>query len=128
MGILVLNGPVDLKSDKVGARSTAAGAGVGACLLLVGPAAGLRVGIVGGAVGGALHHNGLKLTDQDKTRIITDLQGGKALRPRRRRRGSPSCGLQRLTVAKDAAGCYRRRREPDAGGAIRSEGPASRSG
>ena len=77
MGILVLDGPVDLKIDKVGARSTAAGAGVGACLLVLGPAA-LGVGIVGGAVGGALHHKGLKLTDADKTRIITDLQGGKA--------------------------------------------------
>ena len=77
MGILVLDGPVDLKIDKVGARSTAAGAGIGACLLVLGPAA-LGVGIVGGTVGGALHHKGRKLTDEDKTRIITDLQGGKA--------------------------------------------------
>ena len=77
MGILVLDGPVDLKVDKVGARSTAAGAGIGACLLVLGPAA-LGVGIVGGAVGGALHHKGLEATDEDKTRIITDLQGGKA--------------------------------------------------
>jgi len=77
MGILVLDGPFDLKIDKVGARSTAAGAGIGACLLVLGPAA-LGVGIVGGTVGGALHHKGLKLTDEDKTRIITDLQGGKA--------------------------------------------------
>ena len=51
MGILVLDGPVDLKIDKVGARSTAAGAGIGACLLVLGPAA-LGVGIVGGTVGG----------------------------------------------------------------------------
>ena len=77
MGILVLDGPVDLKIDKVGARSTAAGAGIGACLLVLGPAA-LGVGIVGGTIGGALHHKGLKLTDEDKTRIVTDLQGGKA--------------------------------------------------
>ncbi len=77
VGILVLDGPADLKVDKVGARSTAAGAGIGACLLVLGPAA-LGVGIVGGTVAGALHHKGLKLTDEDKTRIIADLQGGKA--------------------------------------------------
>ena len=65
MGILVLDGPVDLKIDKVGARSTAAGAGVGACLLVLGPAA-LGVGIVGGAVGGALHHKGLSSPTQTR--------------------------------------------------------------
>jgi hypothetical protein len=77
MGVLVLDGPMDIKVDKVGARSTAAGAGVGACLLLLGPAV-IGVGIVGGTIGGALHHKGLKLTDEDKTHIVAELQGGKA--------------------------------------------------
>jgi len=76
MGILVLEGD-NIKVDKVGARSTAAGAGIGACLLLLGPAA-LGVGIVGGTIGGSLHHKGLKLEDEDKARIAKELQGGKA--------------------------------------------------
>ena len=63
--------------DKVGARSWGAGAGVGACLVLLGPAA-LGVGIVGGALAGGLHHKGLKLSDEDKTRISADLSAGKA--------------------------------------------------
>ncbi|HEY5249159.1 MAG TPA: hypothetical protein VIJ15_12010 [Dermatophilaceae bacterium] len=77
IGILVLDANGELNVDKVGARSTAAGAGIGACLLVLGPAA-LGVGIIGGTVGGALHHKGLKLTDEDKARITTELQGGKA--------------------------------------------------
>jgi len=77
MGVLVLAGPMEIKVDKVGARSTAAGAGIGACLLLLGPAV-IGVGIVGGTIGGALHHKGLKLTDEDRTHIIAELQGGRA--------------------------------------------------
>ena len=47
IGLLVLDAAGNLKVDKVGARSWGAGAGVGACLVLLGPAA-LGVGIVGG--------------------------------------------------------------------------------
>jgi glycine/D-amino acid oxidase-like deaminating enzyme len=61
----------------VGARSTGKGAGIGAVLLLLGPAA-LGVGIAGGAVAGALHHKGLGLTDADKDRIGAELTAGKA--------------------------------------------------
>ena len=77
MGILVLDATGNLKVDKVGARSWGAGAGIGACLLLLGPAA-LGVGILGGTVAGGLHHKGLKLDDDDKVRIASDLQAGKA--------------------------------------------------
>lgn len=63
--------------DKVGARSWAAGAGIGACLLVLGPAL-LGVGLVGGTVAGGLHHKGLKLDDADKARISADLSAGKA--------------------------------------------------
>ena len=77
MGILVLDDSGDLKVDKVGSRSWGAGAGVGACLLLLGPAA-LGVGIVGGTAAGGLHHKGLKLNDADKARIAADLGAGKA--------------------------------------------------
>ena len=47
IGLLVLDDAGDLRVDKVGARSWGAGAGVGACLVLLGPAA-IGVGIVGG--------------------------------------------------------------------------------
>jgi len=77
MGILVLDASGNVEVDKVGARSWGAGAGVGACLLLLGPAA-LGVGIVGGTAAGGLHHKGLKLSDEDKARIAADLGAGKA--------------------------------------------------
>jgi hypothetical protein len=77
IGILVLDAAGNLKVDKVGARSWAAGAGIGACLLVLGPAM-LGVGIVGGTLGGGLHHKGLKLSEEDKERISSDLGAGKA--------------------------------------------------
>ena len=77
IGILVLDATGNLKVDKVGARSWGAGAGIGAALLVLGPAA-LGVGIVGGTLAGGLHHKGLKLSDEDKARISADLSGGKA--------------------------------------------------
>ena len=77
IGILVLDAAGNLKVDKVGARSWGAGAGVGACLLVLGPAA-LGVGILGGTAAGGLHHKGLKLSDADKARISADLGAGKA--------------------------------------------------
>lgn len=77
IGLLVLDAGGNLRVDKVGARSWGAGAGVGACLLVLGPAA-LGVGIVGGALAGGLHHKGLKLTDEDVARISADLGAGKA--------------------------------------------------
>ena len=77
MGILVLDATGDLKVDKVGARNWGVGAGVGACLLVLGPAA-LGVGIVGGTLAGGLHHKGLRMSDEDKARISGDLGAGKA--------------------------------------------------
>ncbi len=77
MGILVLDSSGDVEVDKVGARSWGAGAGVGACLLLLGPAM-IGVGIAGGTLAGGLHHKGLKLSDADKARIAADLGAGKA--------------------------------------------------
>ncbi len=74
---MVLDAAGNLKVDKVGARSWGAGAGIGACLVLLGPAA-LGVGLLGGTAAGGLHHKGLKLSDADKTRISADLGAGKA--------------------------------------------------
>ena len=77
MGILVLDAEGNLKVDKIGARSWGAGAGIGACLFVLGPAF-LGVGLIGGTAAGGLHHKGLKLSDEDKARISGELGAGKA--------------------------------------------------
>ena len=88
IGVLVLDPSGKLAVDKLGATSVAAGVGVGACLLVLGPAmlgfgvatavVGGGVGALGGAVGGSMHHKGLKLSDADKARVTADLGAGKA--------------------------------------------------
>lgn len=95
-GLLVLDAAGNLKVDKVGARSWGAGAGIGACLLVLGPAA-LGVGIVGGTLAGGLHHKGLKLSDGDKARISADLGAGKAAVGVLARIGDAPMIQQRLT-------------------------------
>jgi uncharacterized membrane protein len=77
MGVLAVDATGKLKEEKVGARSTGKGAGVGAALFLLGPV-GVGVGVVGGAAAGALHHKGLGLTDSDRQRIGKELTNGKA--------------------------------------------------
>ena len=77
MGVLAVNATGKLKQEKVGARSSGKGAGVGAALFLLGPV-GVGVGVVGGAAAGALHHKGLGLTDSDRERIGKELTNGKA--------------------------------------------------
>ena len=88
IGVLVLDGTGKVVTDKVGATSVAAGVGVGAALLVLGPyflgvgvasaVVGGGIGMAGGAVGGSMHHKGLKLSDEDKSRIAADLSAGKA--------------------------------------------------
>ena len=77
IGVLALNDDGELKVDKVGARSTKKGAGVGAVLWLLGPV-GVGVGVVGGGLLGALHHKGLGLDDDDQARISKQLEDGRA--------------------------------------------------
>lgn len=77
IGILVLDAIGNLKVDKVGARSWGAGAGIGACLFVLGPAF-IGVGLLGGTAAGGLHHKGLDLADADKARIAGELDAGKA--------------------------------------------------
>ena len=77
MGILALDPDGQLKVDKVGARSTGKGAGVGAVLFLLGPAV-VGVGVIGGAALGALHHKGLGLDEADQDRVTKELTNGKA--------------------------------------------------
>jgi len=77
IGVLALDDKGNLKVDKVGARSTKKGVGIGAVLWVLGPV-GVGVGVVGGGLIGALHHKGLGLDDDDQARISTELQGGHA--------------------------------------------------
>lgn len=77
LGILVLNDKGELDIDKVGARSWGAGAGIGAVMLVLGPAA-LGVGLIGGTLAGGLHHKSLGMSDWEKEHLAAELRGGKA--------------------------------------------------
>jgi uncharacterized membrane protein len=77
MGVLALDAEGHIREDKVGARSSGKGAGVGALLWLLGPV-GVGVGVAGGAAAGALHHKGLGLDEADRDRISRELTDGKA--------------------------------------------------
>ena len=87
IGVLVLNDKGEVKTEKVGKRSTGKGAGIGLALGLLTPV-GLAVGIIGGGALGALHHKGLGLDKADRERIGAELGDGKAAisvtRPARR--------------------------------------------
>jgi hypothetical protein len=77
IGVLVLDEQGELKADKVGKRSWGKGAGIGAVVALVTPV-GLAAGLIGGGLLGGLHHKNLGLDEEDRERISSDLQGGKA--------------------------------------------------
>jgi hypothetical protein len=76
-GILVLDDSGNLKTDKVGRRSTGKGAGIGLILAMATPI-GLAAGVIGGAALGALHHKGLGVKQADRDRLGQELAGGKA--------------------------------------------------
>jgi len=77
VGVLVLDEDGQVKEHKLGARSGKKGAGIGLVLAVIAPPT-LLAGIVGGAVLGHFHHQGLGLKTEDRERLIADLQGGKA--------------------------------------------------
>ncbi len=77
IGVLVLDEKGALKTNKMGSRSKAKGAGIGLVLAIVAPPT-LLAGVVGGAVLGAFHHKGLGMSTEDKARIGAQLSGGKA--------------------------------------------------
>jgi hypothetical protein len=77
IGVLVLDENGALKTQKMGSRSKAKGAGIGLVLAIVAPPT-LLAGVVGGAVLGHFHHKGLGMKTEDKARIGTELAGGKA--------------------------------------------------
>ena len=68
IGVLVLDDNGKLKTHKMGKRSVGKGAGIG--LLLA--------GVVGGGILGAFHHKNLGLSGDDKARLQSELEGGKA--------------------------------------------------
>ena len=76
-GILVLDEQGNLKTDKVGRRSTGKGAGIGLILAMATPIS-LAAGVIGGAALGALHRKGLGVTQDDRDRLGQELKGGKA--------------------------------------------------
>jgi hypothetical protein len=77
IGVLVLNENGKLKAEKVGKRSWGKGAGIGVVVALVTPV-GLAAGLIGGGVLGALHHKNLGLKEDDRERLSSELEGGKA--------------------------------------------------
>jgi hypothetical protein len=77
VGVLVLDEKGQVKTHKIGRRSTGKGAGIGLILGLLTPV-GLAAGVVGGASLGALHRKGLGITEQDRDRIAGELADGKA--------------------------------------------------
>ena len=77
IGVLVLDEKGEVKTEKVGKRSTGKGVGIGVALALLTPV-GLGVGLLGGGALGALHHKGLGLDKEDRERIGTELSDGKA--------------------------------------------------
>ena len=77
IGVLVLDDKGALKTNKMGSRSKAKGAGIGLLLAIVAPPT-LLAGVVGGGILGAFHHKGLGMSDADRTRIGAELTGGKA--------------------------------------------------
>ena len=77
IGILVLDSKGQLKTDKIGKRSTLKGAGIGIILAMATPV-GLAAAVVGGVVLGALHHKDLGVSAADQERLGRELAGGKA--------------------------------------------------
>ena len=77
IGVLVLDEEGNLKADKAGKRSWGKGAGIGAVVALITPV-GLAAGLIGGGLLGALHHKNLGLSEEDRERISSELEGGKA--------------------------------------------------
>jgi hypothetical protein len=77
VGVLALDDQGKLKVEKIGARSTGKGVGIGAVLWILGPV-GMTAGLAGGAIVGALHRKGLGLDEADRDRLAKELEGGRA--------------------------------------------------
>lgn len=76
VGVLALDDNGNIKTHKMGSRSTLKGGGIGLVLALITPVG--AGAVVGGGLLGALHRKGLGLTEKDKDRIGAKLFDGKA--------------------------------------------------
>jgi hypothetical protein len=76
MGVLALDDNGNVKTHKMGSRSTLKGGGIGLVLALITPVG--AGAVVGGGLLGALHKKGLGLNEKDKDRISAKLFDGKA--------------------------------------------------
>ncbi len=77
IGVLVLDDNGKLKEHKMGSHSTSKGVGIGLVLAVIFPPS-LLAGAVGGGILGRLHHKNLGMSTEEQTRIVGELQGGKA--------------------------------------------------
>jgi hypothetical protein len=77
IGVLVLDDNGKIKTHKLGKRSVGKGAGIGLLLAIIAPPS-LLVGVIGGGVLGGLHHKGLGINPEERDRLATELNGGKA--------------------------------------------------
>jgi hypothetical protein len=77
IGVLVLDENGKFKEEKAGKSSWGKGAGIGALVALATPV-GLVAGLVVGGLLGAIHHKELGLSEADRERISSELEGGKA--------------------------------------------------
>ncbi|HET7338701.1 MAG TPA: hypothetical protein VFK22_04080 [Candidatus Dormibacteraeota bacterium] len=77
VGVLALDDNGQLKSHKMGRRSTRKGAGIGAILAIVTPI-GLAAGVIGGGLLGAIHRKGLGLSEEYRDMLANELMDGKA--------------------------------------------------
>ena len=76
-GVIVLDDQGALKIDKLGRRSVGKAAGIGLVVSMLTPI-GLAAGVIGGALLGTMHRQGLGLSDADRDRLGAELTGGKA--------------------------------------------------
>ena len=77
IGVLAIDDKGKLKEHKMGTHSTTKGVGIGLLLAVIFPPS-LLAGAVGGGIIGRLHHKNLGMSAEEQTRIVGELQGGKA--------------------------------------------------
>lgn len=78
IGVLVLDDNGNVKTHKIGSRSTLKGLGIGYLLALLIPPAGIAAGVIGGGVLGVMHRKGLGMSDKEREALTTKLYDGKA--------------------------------------------------
>ena len=78
IAVLVKDDKGKIKTEKLGQRTTGAGAVLGSIAVVLTGGVSLLWGAAGGAILGAFFHKGLGLSKDDLTRIDGELDGGKA--------------------------------------------------